>query len=263
VGGDPNSLAASLVPAVVLAGALAVSSARRWARAALVAAIPLLVAGLVASQSRGASVAALLTVLVAFVVFRHRRIHVAAFTLLGVGAAIMLFMTTPGAWERVTTFDAGGSGRSTLWTGGWRVANDYPVAGVGLNNFRNVAPEYAREPGALEDVHILAEQPRYVHNTYLQLVAENGVIGLLLFLGFALGCLRAALLAARRFEATRRASLEMLARAVLVAAIGMLIAAFFLSAAVDGRMWVLLALGPALLGIASRRPEDGSGAGAA
>jgi hypothetical protein len=54
----------------------------------------------------------------------------------------------------------------------------------------------------------------------------------------------------------------MLARAVLVAAISMLIAAFFLSAAVDGRMWVLLALGPALLGIASRLPEGGSNAGA-
>ena len=164
----------------------------------------MLVAGLVASQSRGASVAALLTVLVAFVVFKRRRIHVAAFTLLAVGAAIMLFSTTPGAWERVTNFNAGGSGRNTLWTGAWRAAKDYPVAGAGLNNFRSVAPDYAREPGALEQVHILAEQPRYVHNTYLQLLAENGVIGLLLYLGFALGCLRAALLAARRFEAARR-----------------------------------------------------------
>lgn len=261
-GGDPNSLAASLVPAVVLAGALAASTTRPSARAALVGAIPLLVAGLVASQSRGASVAALLTVLVAFVVFKRRRIHVAAFTLLAVGAAIMLFSTTPGAWERVTNFNAGGSGRNTLWTGAWRAAKDYPVAGAGLNNFRTVAPDYTREPGALEDVHILAEQPRYVHNLYLQLLAENGVIGLLLYLGFALGCLRAALLAARRFEAARMTSLEMLARAVLVAAISMLIAAFFLSAAVDGRMWVLLALGPALLGIASRLPEGGSNAGA-
>ena len=260
-GGDPNSLAASLVPAVVLAGALAASSARPWARAALVGAIPLFVAGLVASQSRGASVAALLTVLVSFVVFKRRRIHVAAFTLLAIGAAIILFSTTPGAWERVTTFNAGGSGRSTLWTGAWRAAQDYPLAGAGLNNFRNVAPDYTREPGALEEVHILAEQPRYVHNTYLQLLAENGVIGLLLYLGFALGCLRAALLAARRFEAAQNTSLEMLARAVLVATISMLIAAFFLSAAVDGRIWVLFALGPALLGIASRLPV-GSNAGA-
>jgi hypothetical protein len=41
----------------------------------------------------------------------------------------------------------------------------------------------------------------------------------------------------------------------------MLIAAFFLSGGVDGRMWVLFALGPALLGIASRLPGDGSDAG--
>jgi O-antigen ligase len=259
-GSDPNFLAASLVAAVVLAAGLAASSDRPLVRAALFGAIPLLVAGLVASQSRGGGIAAVLTVLVAFVVFKRRRIHVAAFTLLVVGAAIMWFSTTPGAWERVTTFDAGGSGRSTLWTGGWRMAKDYPLAGVGLNNFRNVAPDYAREPGALEDVHILAEQPRYVHNLYLQLLAENGIIGLLLYLGFVLGCLRAASLAARRFEAARRTSLETLARAVLVAGISMLIAAFFLSGGVDGRMWVLFALGPALLGIASRLPGDGSDA---
>jgi O-antigen ligase len=259
--GDPNLLAACLVAAIVLAGGLAASTDRLGSRAALVGAIPILVAGLVASQSRGGAIAAVLTVLVAFVVFKHRRIHVAAFMLLVVGAATMWFSTTPGAWERVTTFDAGGSGRSTLWTGGWRVAKDYPLAGVGLNNFRNVAPDYAREPGALEDIRVLAEEPHFVHNTYLQQLAETGIIGLLLYLGFALGCLRAAWLAARRFAALRMTSLETLARAVFVAAISMLIAGFFLSGAVDQRTWVLFALGPALLGIASRPPGGGSDAG--
>ena len=257
-GGDPNALAASLVAAVVLAGALAASSQRPWARVAPVAIIPVLVAGLVASQSRGGAIAAALTVLVAFVVFERGRVHVAAFTLLVVGAAMMWFSTTPGAWERLTTFDAGGGGRSTLWTGAWRAAKDHPVDGVGLNNFRDVAPDYARQPGQLEDVRILAEQPRFVHNTYLQLLAENGVVGLLLYLGFALGCLRAMWVAARRFKAIRSTSLETLARAALVATISMLIAAFFLSAAIDARMWILFALGPALLGIARRTPVAGS-----
>ena len=259
-GGDPNGLAASLVAAVVLAGALAASSQRRWARVASVAAIPPLVAGLVASQSRGGGIAAVLTVLVAFVVFERGRVHVAAFTLLVVGVAIMWLSTTPGAWHRLTNFNAGGAGRTTLWTAAWRASKDHPVAGVGLNNFRTVAPDYAREPGQLQEVHILAEQPRYVHNTYLQLLAENGVIGLLLFLGFVLGCLRAMLVAARRFKAIRSTSLEALARAAFVATISMLIAAFFLSAAIDARMWILFALGPALLGLASRAPESLPGA---
>jgi O-antigen ligase len=175
---------------------------------------------------------------------------------------MMWFSTTPGAWERLTSFDAGGSGRTTLWTGGWRAAKDHPVAGVGLNNFRDVAPDYARQPGELEEVHILAEQPRYVHNTYLQLLAENGLVGLLLYLGFVLGCLRAMWVAARRFKASRNTSLEILARAALVATISMLIAAFFLSAAIDARIWILFALGPALLGIASRAPEASAAAAA-
>jgi O-antigen ligase len=254
-GGDPNALAASLVAAVVLAGALAASSPRPWVRAVSVGAIPLLVAGLVASQSRGGGLAALLTVLVAFVVFERGRVHVAAFTLLAIGAAMMWFSTTPGAWERLTNFDAGGGGRSTLWTGGWRAAKDHPVAGVGLNNFRDVGPDYARQPGQLEDVQILAERPRFVHNTYLQLLAENGVLGLLLYLAFTFGCLRAMWMAARRFKAMQSTALETLARAALVATISMMIAAFFLSAAIDARMWILFALGPALLGSASLLAE--------
>ncbi|MGH3994209.1 MAG: hypothetical protein ACRDSN_17320, partial [Pseudonocardiaceae bacterium] len=57
-------------------------------------------------------------------------------------------------------------------------------------------------------------------------------------------------LAGRRFEALGRADLEALARAVLVGAIGMLAASFFISAGVDKRLWILLALGPALLAVA-------------
>jgi O-antigen ligase len=250
--GDPNVLAACLVAAIVLAGALAASTNQLWARAALVATIPILVAGLVTSQSRGGAIAAVLTVLVAFVVFKRGRLHVAAITLLTVGAAIMWFSTTPGAWERVTTYDAGGSGRSVLWTGAWRTTEDHPIGGVGLNNFRDVAPDYAREPGSFQDVRVLAEEPHFVHNTYLQLLAENGVIGLLLYLGFGLGCLHAAWRAARWFGVLGRGVLETLARAVLVAGISMLIAGFFLSAAIDQRIWLLFALGPALLGIAVR-----------
>ena len=34
------------------------------------------------------------------------------------------------------TFDDGGSGRQDLWEVGWRIFEDKPVNGVGLNNFR-------------------------------------------------------------------------------------------------------------------------------
>jgi O-antigen ligase len=139
-----------------------------------------------------------------------------------------------------------------LWTAGWRMAQDHPVAGVGFNNFREASADYAREPGALEMVEYIVERPHVVHNTYLQLLAENGVIGLVLFGFFVIGCTRAAWLAATRFEERGERSMGALARAVVVASVAMLGAALFLSAAVDQRLWLLLALGPALLAAASR-----------
>jgi hypothetical protein len=59
--------------------------------------------------------------------------------------------------------------------------------------------------------------------------------------------------------------MEALARAVVVATIGMLVAAFFLSDGVDRRLWILFALGPATLAIAERRsgyeaPKEASNA---
>jgi hypothetical protein len=46
--------------------------------------------------------------------------------------------------------------------------------------------------------------------------------------------------------------MEMLSLTVLIATIAMLVASFFITAAVDKRIWFLLALGPALLAAASR-----------
>jgi O-antigen ligase len=250
--GDANFLAASLVAAMVLAAALAGTTPSPLARWAGLTAIPLLAAGLVTSQSRGGTLAAICTVVVALVVFRGRRTHVAAFALLMIAIAGMWFALSPTAWERVTALDDDGSGRSSLWTVAWRVVEDHPFEGVGLNNFIVVAGDYVREPGALSRVRLIAEDPHFVHNLYLQVLAENGIVGLILYSLFIVGCLRAALLAAQRFAARGDPAMETLARAVLVAAISMLISAFFLSSMVDKRMWVLFALGPALLAVASR-----------
>lgn len=252
--GDPNFLAASLVPAIVMAGALIGGVRDPLLRGALVAAIPVLAAGLVMSQSRGGALAAVGTVLLALIAFRGRRWHVAAFALLAVGVSVAAFAATPAAWERITTMDAGGSGRSSLWTVAWRVTNDHPLAGVGLDNFTVVAGDYVREPGALTRVRRIAEDPQYVHNLYLHVLAENGIVGLVLYLVFVAGCLRAAWVAADRFAARGDRPMEALARAVFVGTCSMLISAFFLSSMIDQRMWVLFALGPALLAAAGRGP---------
>ena len=255
--GDPNILAASIIPATVLAAALLSEARSSLLRGLLLGAIVVLVAGLVTSGSRGGALAAGVTIVAAFVFFKRRRVEVAAVAAVALGIAALTFVNAPGTWERVTNFDED-NGRSDLWTVAWRVGEDQPVTGVGLNNFVVHSPDYVREPGALEYVGLIVDDPHLVHNTYLQLFAEGGVVGLALFLGFVGACLRATKLAADRFEAQGERSLGTLARAVMVATISMLAAMVFLSTATDKRLWLLLALGPALLAVASRERDEAS-----
>jgi len=248
--GDPNFLAASIVAATVLAGgllAVARSVAVRWL---LAAAITVLIAGLVWSASRGGALAAGVTIIAALVVFKRQRIGVAAVTAVALGIAALTFANAPNALERVTTFDEDG-GRSDLWTVAWRMGEDYPIIGVGLNNFLEHSGDYIRRPGEIERADQIVDQPHFVHNTYLQLFAENGLVGLALYLALIGACLRATKLAADRFNARGDLSSETLARVILVASISILAAAVFLSAALDQRLWLLLALGPALVAASS------------
>ncbi len=249
--GDPNVLAAYIVPAVVLAAALR-PLLSGLARSLVAPAVVLLALGLGATQSRGGLLAAAAALVAALALMRGRRMAVAA-TAVGVACvAIAYFAAAPGAFERLTSAAADrGNGREDLWLVAERMSAENPVAGVGLGNFRVRSGDYVRRPGTLQFVDLVAERPHEVHDTYLQMLAEAGVVGLALFAAFVGAALASARRAALRFEAAGEAALARLARAVLVADVGLLTAAVFLSIGSRPTFWVLLSLGPVLLGMAS------------
>jgi O-antigen ligase len=251
--GDPNFLAAGLIPAALIAAGLIPGTRKVLLRWLLIIAIGVMVGGIVASESRGGGIAALVVVLAAFAFFRGRRRWVLAFVLLSAGVATAWFVASPSAWQRVTAIQADqGSGRTDEWTVAWRAGSGHPVVGVGLNNFQQIAGQYVRQPGLMTHVNVLVDQPHFVHNVYLQFFAETGIVGLGLFLAFVATCLTAMWRAARRFEAARDGPMTALAESVLVGMIGMLAASTFISDGNDQRLWLLLALGPALLAVASQ-----------
>ena len=131
------------------------------------------------------------------------------------------------------------------------MSGDHPVAGVGLAGFPTEAKNYVREPGNLQFVRLIVDQPHVTHNVYLQQLAETGIVGLALLLAVIGACLAAAERAARRFEALGERALATLARAVGRRDVGFLTASLFISNSTDKRLWIVLALGPALLGAAS------------
>src|SRR3954447_11266498 len=253
--GDPNVLAAGLLPAIVFAAALLVSTTSLAMRAWLITAAGVLALGVAASESRGGLVAAGVTLVAALVFFRRRRAWVLALVLVAVSLAGAWLASTPGAFERITTFQDG-SGRTDIWRVAMRVGEDHPVLGAGLNNFQEVSARYVRQPGALKEIGLIVDRPHVAHNLYLETFAGVGVVGLIALMGFIVACLAAAWQAGWRFERQGDAELEALARAVLVGGIAFLAAATFISAGVDKRLWVLLALGPALNVIAIARERS-------
>lgn len=253
--GDPNELAQGLVPAIALAGTLLTGTRNALARFALAVGIVVMIIGVGATQSRGGLIAAGVAVAASLVFAPRSRRRVIALLLPALGVAALWAAASPSALHRITSIGGSGGGRVSLWTVGWRITEDHPIVGVGLNNFRVREPAYAQQPGLLPDAQEIIRRPQVVHNIYLELLAETGVIGLGLFLAFIAAALRTAWLAAKRFDDLGERALANLSRAVLVGTISFLTAAFFLTDAYDTRLWVLLAMGPALLGIAARQRQ--------
>jgi O-antigen ligase len=129
----------------------------------------------------------------------------------------------------------------------------HPVNGVGSGNFPISSIHYLLvKPGAIERDEFIVDTPKVAHNSYLQVLAELGVVGLAMFLsiiGFAIWC---ALRADRWFGRVGDTQMEIVARAMVVALVGILAADFFITEQYGKQLWLLLGLGPALLGVARR-----------
>jgi O-antigen ligase len=258
--GDPNFLAAGIVPAIALAAGLAAGSRRLLVHVAMLLAIAALTVGLVAAESRGGFVAAGVAIGAALLLARRGRawLIVLLLGIVGVGAA--RFSVDPTAWQRVTRFDS--TGRTEIWKAAWQMWQDHPVEGVGLRGFVDNAADYVRDLGPLQYANFLVERPKFVHNSYLEMLVETGLVGLALFIAVILGSLGCAWRAGRHFDRTGDAPMATLSRAAMVSVLAMLAADYFISGTTDRRLWVLLALGPALLAATgsaeSRRRVSGS-----
>lgn len=253
---DPNYLAANIVASVVLVGGLVgLSWLRRW-RPALLGCLPVLLYGLVATQSRGGLLAAVVGAALAVFLLPEFRVRVLGGVVAAVSGLALLLLLQPRAVERITQSDSSGTGRTDLWSAAWHVWRDAPILGVGSGNFPHAKSAYADRIGFVEQPTLLLDMPMVAHNVWLQALAETGLVGLLLQ-GLALGaCIAASFLAARRFAAVGNAELGFFARTLGVAQLASLAASTFISNAGDRIFWVLLALGPALLAVADVRPDE-------
>jgi O-antigen ligase len=258
--GNPNQAAAALVAGGILATALAVAlRGKPVLRLLTTIAVPLCVFGVFLTLSRGGLIALGAALIAAVVMAGRRRGATLTLAACAVMGAVIYFgaFASVDARDRILELE-GGTGRTDIWTVGWRMVEDQPLRGIGAGNFPIASIHYLLEPGVLLRDDFIIDNPKVAHNTYLNVLAELGVVGLALYLsviGFSLWCaLRAVGFAARVGDR----QLEVLARAMVVVIAGLMAADFFGSHQYSKQLWLVLSLCPALLEIsraqlASRR----------
>jgi O-antigen ligase len=203
--------------------------------------------------SRGGLIALGATLIAAVALTQRRRFAMIVIALTLALIAIGYVTTAAPERTRERILNPGsGSGRVDIWTVGGRMVSANPISGVGAGNFEVASIHYLLEPGSLPDDEFIVDTPQVAHNTYLEVVAELGFPGAILFLSlivFGLGCLLSAL---SRFRALEERRLQALTTAIAISLVGLLVADVFLSDAYSRTLWLLVGLGPALLAIAKR-----------
>jgi O-antigen ligase len=240
---NPNDLAALTI--LVLGAALALwasaprKSVFRWI--GLAAAVPLVLT-VILTQSRGAFLALAAVALpsgIALVRHRPRVVPVLAALV-----AVALYLAPATFWDRVSgmrkaasfetigEMDPEGSARERLAVlrTAARIVADHPLLGVGVGAYANANAEYSPAVGL-----------RDAHNTYVNVVAETGLPGLVFFLGLVGSVLRSARDARRRAARASPAAAEML-RWLQYGVVAYLIAGLFGSFSKFAFLYIFLAL---------------------
>jgi O-antigen ligase len=256
--GNANETAAALVAGAALAAALSVAlRGQPVLRLAATIGVPLCAYGVFLTLSRGGLVAFAAALVAAVAVAGRWRLRAIALTLVAVVATVVYFgaFASSHARDRVTKLE-GGTGRSDLWTVAWRMVEDEPLRGIGAGNFQVASIHYLVRPGTILRDDFIVDKPKVTHNTYLQVLSELGVVGLALFLVIIAFSLVCTVRAAQVSERAGDLQLEVLSRALFVALIGLLAAAFFGSRQYSKQLWFLLSLGPALLAVSRAQLES-------
>lgn len=257
---DPNYFGQLLLVLVPLA-VWAALNGRTWRGKSFgLAALLLLLAAIGLTFSRGAYLGAVIVLGVYAMYLRLDARYVLILPLIGA----LLYVAPPEFRARFGTLDevlpgnsagayADGSiqGRTVKAEIALTMAADHPIFGVGRGNYRLHYRDYINE---IEGAGSNTE--RDAHSLYLEVAAEQGMIGLAIFIGLLAtvwGRLRKAELL---FNAADDYRMAALAVAVKVGFLGYLVTSLFLHGAYGYMLWLQVGMAVALVVIAQREAAE-------
>ncbi|ABU59157.1 O-antigen ligase family protein [Roseiflexus castenholzii] len=253
---DPNYFGQLLLVLVPLA-VWAILNGRTWRGKSFgMAALLLLLAAIGLTFSRGAYLGAVVVLVVYAMYLRLDARYLLILPLIGA----LLYVAPPEFRARFGTLDevlpgnnAGAyadssiQGRSVKAEVAIAIVADNPIFGVGRGNYRLHYRDYINE---IEGAGSNTE--RDAHNLYLEVAAEQGIVGLVVFVGLLAtvwGRLRAAELL---FVAAGERRMADLSVAVKVGLLGYLVTSLFLHGAYGYMLWLQVGMAVALVVIAQR-----------
>lgn len=243
---QPNQLGGFLLLAVapMVAGVL-LDRRARWLH---VLGIALALGGIYASFSRGAMLGLLV---IPLVMIGGRRLIPILVPAVIIGALALPNLLV----ERFAQFSGSAEGsRIDIWSTALSIFSDNPVAGAGLGAFPDAYAQI-RIPGKEFLPDTLFEPPPHAHNLILNLMAEEGMLGLISFVVL----IGLALFWAMRLRRLPDRWMRTMGSALLAAFTGFLVHNLFDVTLLSrgGYIWVLLGLLSALVMIARRERQAG------
>jgi O-antigen ligase len=231
VTGDANYYSLSALLCVPVAFYLMGRRQKPWERWFCLACLTLTALGLTAAASRGALLGLGASMLFACAVSRQR----ARMLRLAFGVFLPLLLVSPSSpLTRLLSPDRSDQEstdtRLSLWRAGLRMVQTHPVTGVGLGNFKWVVDRYDAPGENLTHV---------AHNTYVEVAAELGLPGFVLYVGLLATTYAALNRLRRRTRDLPAADLVHRAAIGLQAGLtGFMVAAFFVSATQQKLFWL-------------------------
>jgi putative inorganic carbon (HCO3(-)) transporter len=266
---NANTFASEMVIVIMITIFLLISARRASMRFLLLACLAPFAVAFVQTQSRSGFLALGAACLFAVVVAGPLRGRLLAVVLIAaaIGMAYYVYAAPPQLRERVTSIATGTSQASPLREDTWQIAlritRDHPAVGVGLGNFPAAESRYLTTNLNIVQVGSLRRFQLVAHDTYLEVLAELGFVGLILFTAvLAMTFGRAVQMLARR--GSEDGGIRLLARAITAATVGVMTSQVFNSGEYSKQLWLLLGMALAAAALGSqprleRSPAHGRG----
>jgi len=216
--------------------------------------------------SRGGFLAVIVALAILFVIYSPRPLQLAILIGLGVG---IFALVPPTYYARILTLqdllpnqsgmigvrtDNSIQGRASHYLTGWAMFKANPILGIGLDNSVTRYQEFSKEIGLATSA-----TNRGLHNLYLEVAAETGIVGLSVFLSLIWYAMRTTVSARKKFLEASQPDYAHLVTGLAIGFIGYLVAAIFIHASFPRYFYLLLGIMYSLPAVAEGVQREAGG----